>query len=140
VLASHHNCRALVPNQRQLTDEQIKRLISRGAVIGIALDAWMLYPGWIRGETSPEVVKLAAMVEHMDRVCQLAGNARHVGIGSDLDGGFGTEQTPGDLDTIADLQRLPAMLQQRGYPPADIAGICHGNWVRFFNEAWSRQS
>ena len=54
VLASHHNCRALVPDQRQLSDEQIKRLIGRGAVIGTALDNWMLYPGWVRGETSPE--------------------------------------------------------------------------------------
>jgi membrane dipeptidase len=139
LLASHHNCRALVPNQRQLTDEQIERLISRGAVIGIALDAWMLYPGWIRGETSPEVVRLEAMVDHMDHVCQLAGNARHVAIGSDLDGGFGTEQTPRDLDTIADLQQLPEMLQRRGYATADIAGICHGNWVRFFGEAWNEK-
>jgi membrane dipeptidase len=137
VLASHHNCRTLVPGQRQLTDEQIERLISRGAVIGIALDAWMLYPDWIRGETKPEVVSLEAMLDHMDHVCQLAGNARHVAIGSDLDGGFGTEQTPRDLDTIADLQRLPEMLHRRGYSADDITGICHGNWVRFFGEAWT---
>src|SRR5262249_21418746 len=99
VLASHHNCRALVPNQRQLTDEQITRLVSRGAVIGTALDTWMLYPGWVRGTTKPEeaAVKLAAMVDHIDRVCQLAGNAQHAAIGSDLDGGFGREQSPCDL-------------------------------------------
>src|SRR5262249_11840462 len=79
VLASHHNCRALVPDQRQLTDAQIKRLIERGAVIGAALDAWMLVPGWVRGETNPEAagVKLEMMIDHIDRVCQLAGNARH---------------------------------------------------------------
>jgi membrane dipeptidase len=139
VLASHHNCRALVPDQRQLTDEQIKRLIERGAVIGTALDAWMLYPGWIRGQTTPEVVALDAMIDHIDHVCQLAGNARHAAIGSDLDGGFGTEQTPRDLDTIADLQRVPAMLSARGYSSADIAAICHGNWVRFFRDAWSQR-
>src|SRR5262249_14414595 len=117
VLASHHNCRALVPNQRQLTDDQIKRIVARGAVIGIALDTWMLYPGWIRGQTKPEEagVKLAAMVDHIDRVCQLAGNDRHVAIGTDLDGGFGKEQSPYDLDTIADLQRVPGLLRQRGY-------------------------
>jgi membrane dipeptidase len=138
VLASHHNCRALVPNQRQLTDQQLKRLIERGAVIGTALVAWMLYPGWVRGETSPEVVGLEAMIDHIDHVCQLAGNARHAAIGSDLDGGFGTEQTPRDLDTIADLQRVPEMLRRRGYGSEDIAGICHGNWIRFFQAAWSK--
>ena len=140
VLASHHNCRALVPDQRQLTDEQIKRLIERGAVIGTALDAWMLYPGWMRGTTQPEVVALEAMIDHIDHVCQLAGNARHAAIGTDLDGGFGTEQSPRDLDTIADLQRVPDMLRQRGYSAEDIAGICHGNWIRFFRAAWSKNT
>jgi membrane dipeptidase len=138
VLASHHNCRALVPDQRQLTDEQIKRLIQRGAVIGSALDTWMLYPGWVRGKTRPEEVgvKLEAMVDHMDRVCQLAGNSRHAAVGTDLDGGFGREQSPCDLDTIADLQRLPDLLRRRGYDSEAITNILHGNWVRFFREAW----
>jgi membrane dipeptidase len=140
VLASHHNCRALVPDQRQLTDEQIKRLVARGAVIGTALDAWMLHPGWVRGVTTPEGagVKLERMVDHIDRVCQLASNARHAAFGTDLDGGFGREQSPMDLDTIADLQRLPDMLRRRGYDAAAVEGILHGNWVRFFREAWAR--
>jgi membrane dipeptidase len=137
VLASHHNCRALVPDQRQLTDAQIKRLVARGAVIGTALDDWMLYPGWVRGESNPELVKLEAMVDHIDRVCQLAGNARHAAIGTDLDGGFGKEQSPCDLDTIADLQRVPEMLRRRGYKEGAVEGIMHGNWVRFFREAWT---
>jgi membrane dipeptidase len=140
VLASHHNCRALVPDQRQLTDEQIKRLIARGAVIGSALDAWMLHPGWVRGKTRPEEagVTLAAMVDHIDRVCQLAGNARHAAVGTDLDGGFGREQSPLDLDTIADLRRLPELLRQRGYDAEAVRGVLSGNWVRFFREAWAR--
>ncbi len=140
VLASHHNCRTLVPDQRQLTDDQIKRLVARGGVIGAALDAWMLYPGWVRGVTTPTQagVKLESMLDHIDRVCQLAGNACHAAIGTDLDGGFGTEQTPCDLDTIADLQRLPELLGRRGYKPADVEGIMFGNWVRFFREAWSK--
>jgi len=139
VLASHHNCRALVPHQRQLTDEQIKRLIARGAVIGSALDAWMLVPGWERGKTLPEEagVKLAAVVEHIDHVCQLAGDAEHAAIGSDLDGGFGREQSPGDLDTIADLQRLDELLAGRGYKREAIRGVMYTNWLRFFREAWS---
>lgn len=141
LLASHHNCRALVPDQRQLTDEQIKRLISRGAVIGAALDAWMLAPGWVRGKTLPKEanVSMATYVDHIDRVCQLAGNAHHAAIGTDLDGGFGTEQTPYDLDTIADLQRVPKLLEKRGYSEADVRNIMHGNWVRFFRCAWAKR-
>jgi membrane dipeptidase len=136
VLASHHNCRALVGGQRQLTDDQIKRLLERGAVIGAALDAWMLYPGWVRGETRPEVVGIEAAVDHIDHVCQLAGSADHAALGSDLDGGFGTEQTPRDLNTIADLQKVPVLLAKRGYSAADVNKIAHGNWVRFFQKAW----
>jgi membrane dipeptidase len=139
VLASHHNCRALVPDQRQLTDAQIKRLVSRGAVIGTALDDWMLYPGWVRGESNPELVKLETMVDHIDRVCQLAGNPRHAAVGTDLDGGFGREQSPCDLDTIADLQRVPEMLRRRGYKDGAVEGIMHGNWLRFFREAWTKR-
>jgi len=140
VLASHHNCREMVPDQRQLTDAQIKRLISRGAVIGSALDAWMLYPGWVRGTTTPENsgVTMATYVDHIDRVCQLAGNTQHAAIGTDLDGGFGTEQTPADLDTIADLQRVPDLLRKRGYKDLDIEGIMYANWVRFFKKAWTK--
>jgi membrane dipeptidase len=138
VLASHHNCRALVPGDRQLGDDQIRYLIERDAVIGAAFDAWMLYPGWVQGETANTVVSLEAVVDHIDHVCQLAGNARHAAIGSDLDGGFGTEQCPHDLDTIADLQKIPALLRKRGYPEADIEAIMHGNWLRFFQAAWLR--
>jgi membrane dipeptidase len=141
VLASHHNCRALVPNQRQLTDDQIQRLIARGAVIGTALDTWMLYPGWVRGKTRPEEVgvTLEAMVDHIDRVCQLAGNSRHAAVGTDLDGGFGREQSPSDLDTIADLQRVPDLLRKRGYDEDAIGGILYRNWVGFFSRAWARR-
>jgi membrane dipeptidase len=135
VLASHHNCRALVPGDRQLTDEQIKQLVARDAVIGTALDAWMLYPGWVRGQTRPEVVGLEAVADHIEHVCQIAGNVRHAAIGSDLDGGFGTEQTPRDLDTIADLQKVGEILERRGYGAADVEAVFHGNWLRFLRES-----
>ncbi|HJT34832.1 MAG TPA: membrane dipeptidase [Pirellulales bacterium] len=140
VWASHSNCRALVPDQRQFDDRQITALIERGAVIGAALDAWMMVPGWIRGKTTPDEagVKLAHMLDHIDHVCQLAGNARHAAVGTDLDGGYGREQSPADLDTIADLQRLPDMLRGRGYSEADVALIMHGNWIRFLRHAWTK--
>ena len=135
--ASHSDSRVLAPNQRQLTDDQIKALARRGGVIGAALDAWMMVPNWIKRQTTPEAVglKLEKIVEHIDRVCQLTGNARHSGIGSDLDGGFGREQSPMDLDTIADLARIPDMLRARGYSEEDVRGIAHGNFFRFLGEA-----
>jgi membrane dipeptidase len=136
VLASHNNCRALVPGDRQYSDAQIQAIVERGGVIGAALDAWMLYPGWVKGETSNAVVGLSAVADHIDHVCQLAGNARHAAIGSDLDGGYGTEQCPHDLDTIADLQKIADLLRARGFAEADVEAVMHGNWIRFFTEAW----
>ena len=137
VWASHHNARALVPHQRQLSDEMFRALVERGSVVGLALDAWMIVPGWERGKTTPQSanLRLEKLVEHLDHFCQLAGNARHVGLGSDLDGAFGNEQTPLDVDSIADLQRLPDLLRNRGYTEADIAGIMHGNFLRFLRTA-----
>jgi membrane dipeptidase len=131
--ASHNNCRALVPGDRQLTDDMLKVIIERDGVIGSVLDAWMVVPGWIRGETTPEVCSMEDFVNHIDHVCQVAGNANHAAIGTDLDGGYGTEQTPHDLDTIYDLQRVPGMLAKRGYSDADIEQIMHGNWLRMLN-------
>jgi membrane dipeptidase len=138
VWASHSNCRALVPHNRQFSDEQIRALIARGAVIGGALDAWMMRPGWIRGRSTPQSagVQMRHLVDHVDHICQIAGNARHCGIGTDLDGEFGREQSPADLDTIGDLPRYGELFAARGFSEADIAGILHGNFLRFLREAW----
>ena len=136
VMASHNNCRALVPGDRQFSDEQIRAIVERGGVIGVALDAWMLYPGWVKGETANTAVGLEAVAEQIDHICQVAGGVEHAAIGSDLDGGYGTEQCPYDLDTIADLQRIPGMLRERGYAEAEVEAVMHGNWLRFFGQAW----
>lgn len=137
VLASHNNCRALVPHQRQFDNRQIHAIISRQGVIGVALDNWMLRAGWTRGAKENDRVTLAHVADHIDHICQLAGNSKHASIGSDLDGGFGREQSPSDLDTIADLQRIPEILSKRGYSDADIASIMHGNWLRLLRSAWN---
>ena len=139
IWASHSNCRALVDDPRQFSDDQLRLLIERGAVIGSVFDGWMMVPAWIRGTSTPESTGLTLehIVDHIDHVCQLAGNARHVGIGSDLDGGFGREQSPRDLDTIADLQKLEGLLSARGYSDQEIAGIFHGNFLGLIRHAWS---
>jgi membrane dipeptidase len=131
--ASHSNVRSLVPNERQLNDDQIRELLGRNAVIGMAFDAWMMIPEWKRGITNPKTsgLHLEIIVNHIDHICQLAGNADHVMIGSDLDGGFGKEQCPVDIDTIADLQKLDSILQRRGYSENDIENIFNKNGLRF---------
>lgn len=133
VLASHQNARKFCNWQRQFSDEQLKFVAKRDGVVGVAFDAIMMQPGWVRGVTKPEVT-IERAVDNIDHVCQLAGDHRHVGIGSDLDGGYGNEQTPADLDTIADLQKLPELLEKRGYKADAIEAILHGNWIRFFSE------
>lgn len=137
VLASHNNCRALVPHQRQFSDEQLRSIFERDGVIGAAFDAWMLQPGWVSGQSTNEAVTLNTVVDHMDHVCQLAGNSRHAGIGTDLDGGYGREQSPSDLDTITDLQKIASLLADRGYNDDDIRAMMHGNWLRLLRQAWS---
>ncbi len=138
VLASHNNCRALVPHQRQFSDKQIQAIVERDGVIGAAFDIWMLQLGWIEGESTNEHVTITDVVNHIDHICQLAGNSRHAAIGSDLDGGFGGEESPCDLDTIADLQKLTGLLADRGYSTTDIAAILHGNWLRLLRQAWGQ--
>lgn len=139
VWASHQNCRAVVPGERQFSDEQLKTLIGRGAVIGGALDAWMLQEGYVRGEKSPKEwgIGLEKLADHFDHICQLSGNVLHVAFGSDLDGLFGTEQTPYDLDTIMDLQQFIGILERRGYAAADIKNIFHENWLRLLRKTWA---
>jgi membrane dipeptidase len=133
VLASHNNCRAIVSHQRQFSDDQLRAIIARNGVIGAALDTWMLQLGWTIGTSSNAGLTLSTVVDHIDHVCQVAGSSRHAAIGSDLDGGFGSEESPSDLNTIADLQKVGPMLAERGYGPEDIAGIMHGNWLRLLH-------
>lgn len=138
VWASHNNVRKLVDHNRQFSDEMIKVLISRGAVIGGVMDTWMMVPNWQKGISDPKQMNcgLEVLIDHMDHICQIAGNANHIAIGSDLDGAFGKEQSPYDIETIADLQKLPSLLSKRGYANSDIEKVMHGNWLRFLRNAW----
>ncbi|MCB0062465.1 MAG: membrane dipeptidase, partial [Caldilineaceae bacterium] len=112
-------------------------IFERDGVIGAAFDTWMLHPGWVVDQSSNAGITMETVVDHIDHICQLAGNSRHAAIGTDLDGGYGREQSPEDLDTIADLQKLQSLLARRGYTDEDIAAILHGNWLRLIRQAWS---
>ena len=132
VFVSHGNCRALVDHDRQISDRQIRAIAARDGVIGVVMDEWMLVPGYQRGKSGRKRATLETVADHVDHICQTVGSARYVAIGSDLDGGFGTEQTPVDVRTIADLQRLDDILSRRGYASPEIDGIFSGNWLEFF--------
>jgi membrane dipeptidase len=98
----------------------------------------MLKPNWERGKSRPkeEGVFISTVIDHIDNICQLAGNSLHSGFGTDLDGAFGKEQCPADLETIADLQKIPDLLKERGYSSEDIDNIMYKNWIRFLEKAW----
>jgi membrane dipeptidase len=146
VLASHQTCRALVAGERQFADDQLRAVIARGGVIGVAMDAWMLWPdgkpdwrdagGLDRRRFFPRAaVTLAHVADHIDHICQLAGDARHAAIGGDTDGQGGVEGAPAGVDSVADYRRVAEVLARRGYDAEAVASVLHGNWQRFF-ERW----
>lgn len=130
VIASHSNCRSFVPTDRQLSDDMIRALAERDAVIGAVLANQFLVAGWTHADGT---VTLDAVVRHIDHIAQLTGTARHCAVGTDLDGGFGVESTPEEIDSVADLPRLADALARRGYNHDDIGGILGGNWLRLLD-------
>jgi membrane dipeptidase len=139
IVATHVNCLALLPNfptNRHFSDRVLRGIIERDGVIGnVPLNSF-LKSGWVRKNGSlREEVPLDTLAAHMDHVCQLAGDSLHVGIGSDFDGGFGVQSVPPEIDTIADLQKLPSLLQARGYSDKDAANILGENWIRLLERS-----
>ena len=131
VLATHNCCRVLCDHDRQFEDSQIRAIVERSGVIGVALDDWMLSPLWDHQAIDNSGISLETVADHMDHICQVAGNCNHVGIGTDLDGGYGKEQAPCDMDTIAELQHIPEILLKRGYAMRTSPRSCTGTGLRF---------
>jgi membrane dipeptidase len=133
IVATHANCLALLPEHefnRHLSDRLIRGLIERDGIIGVVPFNTFLKDGWLVGKSRREEVSLEALVDHIDHICQLAGDASHVGIGSDFDGGFGLGSTPIEIDTIQDLHLLSPLLEARGYTEVQIAGVLGQNWIK----------
>ena len=135
VIASHSNCRAFVPTDRQLSDEMIRALISRDGVIGTVFNNPFLLDGWTEAGKVKSQVTLGHVVQHIRHVCNIAGDALHVAIGSDLDGGFGVENTPAEIDTVADLGKLAVALSSNGFSNEDVVGVMQRNWMRILQKA-----
>jgi membrane dipeptidase len=133
IVATHANCKALlgsVPYQRHLTDEAIRMLIERGAVIGMVPFNRFLKSDWNDGDPKTDV-PLEKLIDHIDYICQIAGDADHVGIGTDFDGGFGVQSAPDGIDTVADIQKLESLLSNRRYNHEQIEAVFHANWLHF---------
>ena len=130
VFVSHGNCRSLVPHDRQMSDSQIRQIAARDGVLGVVLDAWMIVKDYDRNGNRADNPTLEHLALHVDHICQITGSSRHVGIGSDLDGGFGYEQTPLEVTSIEHLQLLGEILSRRGYTDETIDAIFHGNFLR----------
>jgi membrane dipeptidase len=136
-VATHSNARALVPGERHWSNTQIRQLAERDGVVGIVLYNRFLKDGYSKGD-GKALVPLTQVVAHIDHICQLVGDARHVGIGSDMDGGFGADDIPAEMDSAADLPLIGAALGERGYSAEDVAAIMGGNWLAALRRAWSR--
>jgi membrane dipeptidase len=132
IIASHSNCRAIVgEGDRHLSDEMISAIAQRGGVIGINFYEKFLLP---KNQHGKHRATLADVVDHVRHICDLAGDAAHVGIGTDMDGGLGREQIPVEIKTSADLPKMAHALSLSGFGDSDVKGIMGENWLRFFRE------
>jgi membrane dipeptidase len=132
VAASHSNCRAIIPTDRHLSDEMIQALVARGGVIGVNFyDRFLLSPA----EQGKRRATLADVVRQVQHICDLAGDTLHVGLGTDMDGGFGADRIPTEISTSADLPLVADALAGAGFTSQDTQRIMAGNWLRFFEGA-----
>jgi membrane dipeptidase len=135
VIASHSNARALVPTDRQLSDDMVRALVARDGVIGTVFYNQFLRNAWHESGGHKEQVSLSTVVNEIRYVCDLAGDTRHVGIGTDFDGGFGAESTPVEIDTVADLQQVGQALSAANFGDKEVENILCGNWLRMLRRA-----
>jgi len=132
LVVTHANCLVLMPDfdtNRLLTDQVIHGILERDGIIGVVPFNSFLKTGWLIGESDREEVGIDKVADHIDHICQLAGDAHHVGIGSDFDGGFGVQSTPKEINTIMDLHKLVPILSARGYSEDDTAAVLGKNWI-----------
>ena len=132
IVGTHANCLSLMPNSpsnRHFSDRIIEGIIERDGVIGVVPFNGYLKVGWVAGKSERSEISLDHVVNHIDHICQIAGDSLHAGIGSDFDGGFGLQSVPPEIETVADLQKLSALLLARGYNDVDVSNILGGNWL-----------
>lgn len=132
VMASHSNSRALFPenlplslDQRMLRDDAIAEVGRRGGVIGLNL-----FSAFLRHET--ERASIDDAIAHVEHVCEVTGSRAHVGLGSDMDGGFAATRMPEGVESPRDMVKLVDALRERGWSDDDVRGFTHLNWLRYW--------
>jgi membrane dipeptidase len=132
LVASHSNCRAITDptgkNQRHLTDEQVREIGRRGGVIGVNLFSTFVAARCAEAGRAT----INETIGHIERVCELTGSAKHIGLGSDMDGGFAANRMPEGINRPRDYQRLAEALADRNWSDKDIDAFAAGNWMRVF--------
>ena len=132
IMASHSNCRALINTDRQISDAMIRAIAARDGVIGINFFDRFLIPA---SERQRRRATLADVMTHVRHICTVLGDADHVGLGTDFDGGLGRNDVPQEITTAADLPRIADAAARAGFGDVDIRKFLHGNWLRFFQRA-----
>ncbi len=133
MIASHSNPRHFLDSDRMLSDKMIALLAERDGVMGLVPYNGFMTPDWRPGDPKNHVT-IEHYLDMIDYVCQLTGSARHVGIGSDWDGGFGSESIPHPFDTVADLWKLNDALLNRGFQVTDVQAVLSGNFLRLLQQ------
>jgi membrane dipeptidase len=139
VIATHTNCRALVPaSARCKTDIAIRKMAVRGGVLGVTMERLFVGTG--------STVTIENVLDHIDHVAKIAG-VEHVGLGTDVDlAGRDMAIAPkkvNDLDNIHYSRKvfdLAEGLIRRKYSQSDIGLILGGNFQRVLAQIWTTES
>ena len=130
-IASHSNCRSLLPGkqhpERHLSDQQILALANANGVIGINLFSKFL--------VSTGTAAISDVVRHIQHIVQLTGRTDIVGLGSDMDGGFSARDLPTGIRRPADLGKICDALATANFTDTAIEQFAWGNWNLFFTRA-----
>jgi membrane dipeptidase len=133
VCASHANAQTLIPTDRHLSDEIICAVAERNGVIGL-----VLYNGFLESRWKQDKTIVVTLDEHVRRQAEYIAKLtswKHVGIGSDLDGGLGLEESPLEINTVADLYKVGAIV------PAEVRdAVLSSNWMSFLRRSLPQTS
>lgn len=121
LLSTHTGFRAFCDTPRNLDEEQIRTILSRGGVIGLAA-----YPGMLSGDGGADIHEIFRQIDWFVQKFGPEG----IGLGTDFGGYDGVCE--GFVDHTS-IPQLAGMLEEAGYPEASRAAILGENWLRLFS-------
>jgi membrane dipeptidase len=149
-IVSHANAKAVRDCKRNLPDDLIRAVTEKGGVIGLNG-----FPAFVADTKTPTIDDLIDHLVHFDTI---AGSG-HVGLGLDyyqvpkatydenvMQGIWHPDSYPpppwnfpAGIEDPSTLNRLTDRLVQRGYSDDEIRGVLGENWMRVFNQIWSKE-